>query len=324
MENTTAMPPGYDMPPNNRTPTGQTSGASHEFNTALGSGYSIFTDYMGDMPYSVRDIQGFAKNPMYFNRQLRELAWWAYRSNGSVTSAVDYMRSMHTLDGVPVCKSRGLFGKKPRHFNRNRELFISTMNTIRYKQFIRDALLKDANDGICFYYFETVKAPPDRKKFLSDLDVMNTVELNQAGVNATIISLPVDWCKIVGIHNNSYVGAFNLRYFEQFNESDLRRKLTQFPKQIRDAWTRYSSGAVIEPWAQLDNTKTIITKIKSARNEPYGIPLAICALDDILYAEYFQNTKRAVLDKLNNVIIYETFPEGRDKVRLSADRQISV
>ena len=39
----------------------------------------------------------------------------------------------------------------------------------------------------------------------------------------------------------------------------------------------------------------------------------MAALDDIDYAKYFINTKRRVLDTVNNQIYYETFPEGKDK-----------
>lgn len=41
--------------------------------------------------------------------------------------------------------------------------------------------------------------------------------------------------------------------------------------------------------------------------------MAVTAFDDIMYAEYFVNTKRTVLDSINNQIIYMTFPEGKEK-----------
>ena len=53
----------------------------------------------------------------------------------------------------------------------------------------------------------------------------------------------------------------------------------------------------------LDDTKTIITKVNAAINQPWGVPMAVTAFDDILYAEYFINTKRTVLDNINNQIV---------------------
>ena len=61
----------------------------------------------------------------------------------------------------------------------------------------------------------------------------------------------------------------------------------------------------------LDNTKTIVHKISSNLDEPWGRPLVLAAIQDILYSDYFRNTKRNLLDNINNKIIYQTFPEGK-------------
>ena len=75
-------------------------------------------------------------------------------------------------------------------------------------------------------------------------------------------------------------------------------------------------------WVVLDNSKTIVDKGKTPDNLPYGIPLAICALDDILYANYFVQTKRNVLDSVNSQVIYEVFPEGeKGKCTLTTNQQ---
>lgn len=63
----------------------------------------------------------------------------------------------------------------------------------------------------------------------------------------------------------------------------------------------------------LDNNKTMTRKIKCKDSEPWGRSLIIAALEDVLYKDYFTDTKRNVLDEINSRIIYETFPEGKDK-----------
>lgn len=280
----------------------------YEFNTSLYSMTAVFGDYI-DSPYDIKDIQTYMKNPMLHNEKLRELAWWSYRSNGTISSAIDYMRSMHTLDRVIYSKNKGKDKAFQNKVESNKAKMESTLDTIKYKQFLRDGLLKDLNDGISFYYFEVTNAIADNTKFLSDVDVMNIVDINEAGLNASIIALPVDYCKIISRKNSVYVGAFDLKYFQQFSDSDLRKKLISFPKEVRDGWDKYKNSTA-EPWLILNPKNTIITKIKSAQNEPWGIPMPICALDDILYANHFINTKRNILDDLNNQIFYETFPEG--------------
>jgi hypothetical protein len=39
----------------------------------------------------------------------------------------------------------------------------------------------------------------------------------------------------------------------------------------------------------------------------------MAAIKDILYNDYFTSTKRGVLDEINNQVIYQTFPEGKEK-----------
>lgn len=54
-------------------------------------------------------------------------------------------------------------------------------------------------------------------------------------------------------------------------------------------------------------------KIKCKDSEPWGRSLVIAALEDVLYKDYFTDTKRNVLDELNNKIVHQTFPEGKEK-----------
>lgn len=294
------------------------------YNTTLPYVYSVLGDYLDSSPHNIKEIREYSRNPQYYNRELRDLAWWAYNTNGSVKAAVNYICSMHTLDKVIVCKNRKSNHQRPRNFENNRLKMLSVLDKINYKQHIRDNLMKNANDGTAFYYFETGKRPVNNAKFLSDYDIANIVEINEMGLDVSIIALPVDWCRICGRVSNRYRCAFNLRYFDQFTESEQKARLQAMPKEIRDGWQKYDSKHnVNSPWLVLNDTKTIITKVNASINQPWGVPMAVTAFDDILYAEYFVNTKRTVLDNINNQIIYMTFPEGKEKgtSSLSKDQQ---
>lgn len=296
---------------------------AYGYNTSLPYLRVVLGDYMDELPCSIQEIRRYARNPQFYNKELRDLAWWAYSINGSVRSAINYICTMHTLDKVVVCKNGKIGKERPRNFAKNRKKMISVLNTINYKQQIRDNLMKDANDGTAFYYFETSNRPISNEKFLSDVDIENIVEINEIGVNASIISLPVDWCKIVNKRNNSYVAAFNLRYFDLFTSKELEARLRAMPQEIRDAYNERKDSGLFNPWVVLDNNNTIVTKVNATENQPWGVPMAVTAFDDILYADYFVNTKRSVLDNVNNQIIYMTFPEGKEKgtSSLSRDQQ---
>ena len=293
---------------------------AYNYDTSLPYFRILLGDYLDSAPFDLHDIRVYTKNPQFYSSELRKLAWWAYNVNGSVRTAINYVCSMHTLDKVVVCKNAKVGKERPRNFARNRMKMISVLNTINYKQQIRDNLMKDANDGTAFYYFEVSTRPVNNRKYLSDYEVEDIVEINQSGINVSIIPLPVDWCKIVNIRNNSYVIAFNLKYFEMFTENEREARLKAMPKEVRDAYMAKGNDFT-QSWIVLDNDKTIVTKVNSSINQPWGVPMAVTAFDDIMYADYFINTKRAVLDNVNNQIIYMTFPEGKEKGTSSLTRE---
>lgn len=285
----------------------------HEFNTNIGNAYIGMLQDSGQMPYSIQEIRAYVRNPVANIVALRRMGRWAYYTNGVVSSAIDYMKTMHTLDGVIVCKTKRTDRKRPRNYHANKSKMEAALRTIRYKQFIRDAIFKNARDGMYVGYFETKDAGVDYKTALTDFEIQNITELNAIGMNATVISLPIDWVKIIGRRNNSYQIAFDLRYFQSMTDDTRKIRLQGFPTEIQEGWIRFETEGMSEPWLVLDNKKTIVTKIKSDMSEMVGIPFTVAALDDISYAQYFVDTKRNVLDSVNNQVVYETFPEGKEK-----------
>ncbi len=295
--------------------TNSVSGESREFNSyqsyqsmKVSSCYYFglnLLDY-----YKPEQLAALVKDPMANNDILREISLMLYGTNGIYTNTVDYMTAMPTLDKVIVTH-----GKSNDKKRKNKELMSSTLRTIKDKEIVRDALWRGMIEGIAFYYFETTGRPQNLQKTLSDYDVNSIVEINEFGINASIISLPTDYTKIVGIKNNSYVIAFNLDYFKDTSGESIEKKLKKYPKEIRDAYDRHNkqTGSDNGNWVILDNTKTIVHKIRSSRSEKYGRPLVLAAIEDILYSNYFTSTKRNVLDEINNKIIYQTLPEGKDK-----------
>lgn len=260
--------------------------------------------------YSREDLSKLVKDPMSNNKILRELSNVLYSINGTFTNTVDYMTAMPTLDRVIVAHGKNISKR-----NKNKELMESTLRTIKDKEIVRDALFRGMIDGIAFYYFETTGRPSMLQKMLTDIEVDSIAEINEFGINASIISLPADYTEIVGIKNNSYVIAFNLDYFDIASGESTEQKLKKFPKEIRDAYNsrRNNNGFNGGNWVILNNKKTIVHKIRSKRDEKHGRPMVLAAINDILYNDYFTSTKRNILGEINNKIVYQTLPEGKDK-----------
>ena len=286
---------------NSSTPP-QNEYCSYNSNTSFSTAYMSIGMTIFDL-YSQEQISNLVKDPIGNNELLREISRILYGCNGTVTNTIDYMTAMPTLDKVLVP-----YGKSKQKKQMNIDLVTSALRTIKDKEFVRDALYKGMVDGIAFYYFETTNRPSVPRSY-SDYEVDSIVEINDFGINASIISLPTEYCRIVGIKNSSYVIAFNLDYFKDCEGESQEKKLRKFPKEIREAFVKRDENNSSKNWVTLDNTKTIVHKIRSAKNEKWGRPLALAAIKDILYSDYFTDTKRNVLDEINNRIIYQTFPE---------------
>ena len=186
----------------------------------------------------------------------------------------------------------------------------SILRKIDDRSFIRDALFTEMLTGVGFYYFDVRKSDDDKTKYLTDYDVENIYEVNELGMNISIVTLPWQYTKIVGKKNGRYVLAFDLSYFSSLtSQEDQKRKLKKYPKEISDAYLarNVQSGK----WLVLDNDHTMCGKIKARDNEPWGRSLIIATLHDVLYRDYFIDTKRNTLDDMNSRILYETFPENK-------------
>lgn len=285
--------------------------ASYEFNSYITNSLvdSVFTCGVYDY-FSKKDIENILRDPITYHEEAIRLSNFIYTKNGIVTNSVDYMTALPCLDKVITSKNK----KQSDKVKLNKELMKSTLKTIDDKSFIRNALFTEMLDGTAFFYFETKKKTPNNAKFMSDYDVENIVEINELGINASIVTLPWQYTKIVGKKNGRYVLAFNLRYFDDFTGDTLERKLKKYPAEIVEAYRQKSKEHnTVGDWYILDNNKTMCRKIKCKDSEPWGRSLVIAALADVLYKDYFIDTKRNVLDEINNKIIYQTFPEGEKK-----------
>lgn len=263
--------------------------------------------------YRIEQIIRIIQEPMLDanNQQLRIISRRLYSSDGITRNTLDYIQALPSLDYIITSYVNDKASKV------NKEVVRYVLKKIKHQQFIRDAILKGCIDGIAFYYLDTAEntRKTDKTKFVSQLQADSISEVNAlkpklAKINASIKSLPTDYCRIIGTKNNSYIVAFDLSYFDNGTES-AEHKLKRYPVEFTQAYNKWHTSKEGKQMFVLDNTKTIVHKISSNIDEPWGRPLVLSAIQDILYSDYFRNTKRNLLDNVNNKIIYETFPEGK-------------
>ena len=290
-----------------------TSDTTYEYNSYVTSSEtSLFESLFncGIYDYFRKDeIESVFRNPISYHDVAIRLSNFVYTKNGIVSNSIDYMTALPCLDRIVISKA----GKTTKNVKSDKELMKSTLEKINDKKFIRNALFTEMIDGIAFFYFETKQRAVDHNKYMTDYDVENIVEINELGINVTIITLPWQYTKIVGKRNGRYVLAFNLRYFDDFTGDTRERKLRKYPQEIVKGYEERRQKITTGDWLILDNDKTMCCKIKCKDTEPWGRSLVVAALSDVLYKDYFTDTKRNILDEINSKIIYETFPEGKDK-----------
>lgn len=255
--------------------------------------------------FSKEQLERVARDPIIYYKEAIALSQLVYNKNGIVSNSIDYCTSLMTLDRVITSQK-----KKTQKSKAAKDVMKATLKTIKDRSFIRDALFTEMLTGVAFYYFDVRANDNDKTKYLTDYDIENITEINEVGVNIAITPLPWKYTKIVGKKNGRYVLAFDISYFDDLaTQEDRNRKLKKYPKEIQDAYK--SKNVQSGKWVVLDNDHTICCKIKSKDNEPWGRSLILAALHDVLYHDYFIDTKRNTLDNVNNRIVYETYPENK-------------
>lgn len=277
---------------------------SYEWNSNLRS-FELFVNEHNEI--SNQRIKRWLEQPMLYHQEIRNLSRRMYNANGVYTNVIDYMSALPTLDSIVFSSNR--INHETVKSNTNK--YKQTLKKIRDKETIRDAIRKAAIDGLAFYYFNS-ESSSTLPSTLSDYDINQISEINDFDFNCALTPLPADYCKIIGTVNSSYVAAFDLSYFDQYMGNGRSLKLRRFPKEIRTKYNEYRKDTN-KRWAVLDNKRTVTIKVRASIEEQYGRPLGLAAFIDMLYDDYFTDSKRGVLDDNNNLIIYQTFPEGATK-----------
>lgn len=256
---------------------------------------------------SYENLKELIRNPMDNNMEIRHLSREIYSVSGLYSNIIDYMTSLLTLDRIIISKSKS---EKKRKNNKSK--MEMCLKKIKDKEFIRDMLFRAMLDGIAVSYLEISNNLSNNQKFMSDFDVKSISEINSKKFNVSVCNLPADYIQIVGIKNGSYQVAFDLNYFTNCEGEKLENKLRRYPKEIRNAFYKCSKNMNLSNWFVLDNNRTIVLKIRSSREEKWGRPLVLQAIQDILYSDYWTNTKRNVLSEINSRIFYMEFPQGKE------------
>lgn len=271
-------------------------------------GFDIFSEY------TLENLHDLITDPMSNRDTLRKLCETIYNSNGVVTNVIDYMTSLPTLDHIIISYSDTPSTKK-----RGKKIASDFLKTIRHKEVVRDALRSAFIGGDYYGYCDFGDRPLNPKTSLNDFETKSIAEINEGIGKVSVITLPAKYCKIIGYKNSVPIVAMNLEYFRSEGSEPTDEKIRKYPKEIREALQKYIAGKS-DPWLKLNTDNTIAIKYRSSRIEPFGRPLPLAALTNVLYQDEFVKTKRGILNDFRSRVYFETFPEG-DKKGISSLNQ---
>lgn len=289
--------------------------------------YCNHRHFNGELLYSLSQVETIISHPQDYPIAARKLGQWAYNTDGAIKSGINKMSTMHYLSYVLFSpSSKG----KDELVLKNKQKFNATLRKIRYKNFFRDCIKRVSIEGTAYYYFDVQKRNSSVGKYMSDIDVSLIQEINNKknlDYEVNLYSLPFEYCQLVSRQNGIPIIAFNVKYFTEncVSESEIQRQLATMPLEIGKAFDKWrKTGNEGKNWIVLDWRKTIYITNGSTDRDKWGVPLALTSLDEIMYANYFVDTKRGVLSNINNNLVYETFPlrgDGSGKSTLTDAQQ---
>jgi hypothetical protein len=261
---------------------------------------------------SDEQLKLYIKYPMRYNQQIRRLSREMYGFNGLYSNTVDYMVSAPSLAFITRCFENNEASKK------KQKLFNKMLRKINHKLTTRDILLSLLLDGIYVGMFRNTEPKKVDETLPSNIDNGEMLEGLTIDSSLMIQPLYVDYIKILGFQNNDYVVAYDMRYFDQFKTNGLLGELKNFPPEFAKGYYEYRRTG--NYWFRLDQSKTVVLKLKSNIKEPLGRPLCISALNDMFFSDSYTDGLRANLSESASNIRWLKQPMGEKQGQCSLNK----
>lgn len=165
--------------------------------------------------YSKEQVRKFLENPQYYERQIREVSLYLASTSSHYLRIIHYLSTMLTLDHMLIPNGNGFESEDEiLEYLNKAQLYINKFN-------VKQELLKIIPTVLIEDVFFGYESKNDTK--------------------STIIKLPNNYCKIVGIENGIFIFTFDFHYFDN-NEHLLR----DFPPEFRRLHRRYKRSGISE------------------------------------------------------------------------------
>ncbi len=255
-------------------------------------------------------LKHYIQYPMRHNRQIRGLCKRIYNLNGICGRTIDKMVAAPTLDYIII--PNGIEDEK----KKNADKLNYYLKKINHKLSTRDALFSALTEGMYVAILRNTKHENKNITIPGNPEKIGGLALSE---NIMLQPLDKDYVKFIGFMNGDYVCAFDMQYFDQFKSNGLVAEIKHYPSEFIRAYNKYRRDGS-KRWFLLDQKNTFAFKYRSQIDEPYGRPLALSALNDILFAEDYTDSQRGNLRENTSTIHWLIQPEGERPGQCSLNR----
>ena len=268
----------------------------------------VITDSNEKKFIDLKYVLNILKGPNTPTKQLliNKLSDYFYNSNGIYSSMIEKSVGIMTFDRVITQ------GKSPEA----KKFYISLLRKISEKFVGKDALRSCLKYGVYYGYLSYLEKNDnaDGTKILTDDENVQIVQFS----DASVIPLNPKYMKILATDGKTYRVGIDISQLTDMDIEGFPQEIYMDIKKAKDVYQaklernkKKNIKTISKQYYILDDSKTIVIKLRSNASESCGRATFITAIVQLIHDNDLLLRKNEALGKAGKTLIYETYPEGQ-------------
>lgn len=225
--------------------------------------------------YTRDDVSKFIKNPVQFEKNLRDAVIYLYGASSHFRRLIQYFASLSDLSYVVSPYRIDTSTAKPQTIRRNYRRVLSLLSSMDIQYQFRKILTVCLREDVFYGTF-------------------------REGADSTIIQqLPSDYCAISVIEDNVPNVTFNFSYFDLYPQN-----LTLYPEEFSEKYSAYREDSSMK-WQELDSPNSFAVKYNDDILN-YAMPPFAGILREIFDLEDYRNLRMTKTEIENYAMLVMT------------------
>lgn len=253
----------------------------------------------------IEDLYEWQKNPIKYNKSLRDLSLYWYSQKGVLSEVYDLYKTLPTLDSSNQINDSNYDSYEDD--NKKISKYDSGVKKIQ----IREMLFETALMGTLMTYRRGTKVNPF-------IQILDPDYYYPARIKNGRWEVDCDLSQFVDGTGQNKTSRNRPNNFNNLKPEAIHAKdeLNSQPKEVQEAFEAWRKGKGRNNnnnLYALDMKRTGVVKNKSRQRERYGRPVGIAAFEDLLHKDLLKLAERAVVDKvIETLLIVKLGEEGKE------------